>query len=360
MSPSELDNEGRPYDMGRVVVNFNNVGTTYGKKVLKVSGAGYHWEGVRRCVKYLKEELRLGVVGVIFENWKAPDAGRQFVHGVPADIAEMCETVEETPRCAGAHQRSADDEMTLKCAYRRNCRFLDNDNYRDWLMRMRNSSIRDWLSHSQDRLHMKYYFDSVLGCFDTLDGNAEDGIDREAKAACEKRRRRAQSTSLGHMTEVELPRPRSPSIRPSHSGLIPSAAQVGLRMASHTLAAALRASGLHGGVRKAQVDRLRMPPREGKRAAPLVIDLISDDTPFGPKEGSRAVESRHTPSASEQPQKRTRSSKGPVESSCAIANPAVAAEPCAAKPNARRLNVTPVTVDPYGGSTEVATADPYL
>ena len=29
------------------------------------------------------------------------------------------------------HYRSADDEMTIKCAYHRNCRLLDNDNYKD-------------------------------------------------------------------------------------------------------------------------------------------------------------------------------------------------------------------------------------
>ena len=27
--------------------------------------------------------------------------------------------------------RSADDEMTIKCAYHRNCRILDNDNYKE-------------------------------------------------------------------------------------------------------------------------------------------------------------------------------------------------------------------------------------
>ena len=44
--------------------------------------------------------------------------------GVPDDIAKMCETIELTPRITGPHHRSADDEMTIQCAYRRNCRFL--------------------------------------------------------------------------------------------------------------------------------------------------------------------------------------------------------------------------------------------
>ena len=36
---------------------------------------------------------------------------------------------ENTPRWADC--RSADDEVTIKCAYRRNCCILDNDNYKD-------------------------------------------------------------------------------------------------------------------------------------------------------------------------------------------------------------------------------------
>ena len=178
--PLVTDNEGRPYDPSRVVVNFNNVGTTFGKKFMRNEvrqagrGGSFHWEGVRRCVRYLNEELKLLVIGVIFENWKGTDDmdKPRSVEGVPGDIWDMCEFIEETPRSAGFHQRSADDEMTIKCAYRRNCRMLDNDNYRDWLKVLRNEQMRAWLEHSQARIHMKYYFDSGLGCFETLDGNA--------------------------------------------------------------------------------------------------------------------------------------------------------------------------------------------
>ncbi|CAK0794240.1 unnamed protein product [Prorocentrum cordatum] len=60
--------------------------------------------------------------------------------------------------------------MTIKCAYRRNCRFLDNDNYQDWLRALHNPRQRAWLESNQEKLHMKYYFDS-LGFFETLDGN---------------------------------------------------------------------------------------------------------------------------------------------------------------------------------------------
>merc|ERR1719316_2608798 len=95
----------------------------------------FHWEGVRLCVKHLTARLQMRVIGVIFQNWVgldgALDALREVV-GVPADIASLCDNIEETPRICGSHQRSADDEMTIKMAQRRNCRMLDNDNYRDW------------------------------------------------------------------------------------------------------------------------------------------------------------------------------------------------------------------------------------
>eukprot|EP00927_Polykrikos_kofoidii_P082736 TRINITY_DN8302_c1_g1_i1.p1 TRINITY_DN8302_c1_g1~~TRINITY_DN8302_c1_g1_i1.p1 ORF type:complete len:1233 (-),score=226.89 TRINITY_DN8302_c1_g1_i1:48-3746(-) len=161
------------YDMQTVVVNFANVGATFAKKVLSKSastGRMFDWEGVRRCVRFLRHELGMKPVGVVFENFSGPDNGR-VTYDIPADIRKLCDSVEETPRLTGRHHKSADDEMTIKCAYRRNCCFMDNDNYRDWLQELRNAKIRSWLQESQDLLQMRYFFDSALGSFDTLDGN---------------------------------------------------------------------------------------------------------------------------------------------------------------------------------------------
>merc|ERR1712056_174125 len=87
----------------------------------------------------------------------------------------MCEvsggSIELTPRVTGQQHRSADDEMTIKCAYRRNCRFLDNDNYHDWRGTLHDEGIRLWLEHCQEFLQVRFYFDTGLGTFDTLDGN---------------------------------------------------------------------------------------------------------------------------------------------------------------------------------------------
>eukprot|EP00928_Gymnodinium_smaydae_P003147 TRINITY_DN11124_c1_g2_i1.p1 TRINITY_DN11124_c1_g2~~TRINITY_DN11124_c1_g2_i1.p1 ORF type:complete len:1069 (-),score=324.04 TRINITY_DN11124_c1_g2_i1:95-3301(-) len=170
------DGEGRPYDLSRVVVNFANVGTTYGRKVLQKEKPQFSYEGVRRCVKFLTEKRKLTVVGVILEHFWAVDEGDQYVNGVPKDIEAMCESIELTPRIYGPQHRSADDEMTIKCAYRRNCRFLDNDNYRDWRATMHDEAIRSWFEKSQNLLQMRYYFDAGLGSFDTLDGNVSPAL----------------------------------------------------------------------------------------------------------------------------------------------------------------------------------------
>ena len=74
-------------------------------------------------------------------------------------------------RCVvGDRHKSADDEMTIKVAYKRNCRFLDNDNYRDWLESMQTSKHGIWLQHCQEILHMVYFWDSQTGDFEIFDG----------------------------------------------------------------------------------------------------------------------------------------------------------------------------------------------
>jgi len=173
-----VDDQGRPIDLQRVIVNFINVGTTYGKQVLKRfdiegSNPSFHWQGVRLCVKHLHDKCFMNVIGVIFQDWRGCDGDvlqPDLVVGIPPDIRIMCEHVEETPRICGSHQKDADDEMTIKMAQRRNCRIMDNDNYRDWAKHHPDPEIRCWLKHSRPRVQMNYYFDMLLGTFETLDG----------------------------------------------------------------------------------------------------------------------------------------------------------------------------------------------
>lgn len=179
------DKDGRPYDLETVVVNFANVGSSYGERVLKRDKTKnqhlFDWDGVRKCVHNLTSELGLKVVGCLFENWRGPDRSGPYVT-MPSDIRAMCSSVQETPKLTGCNHRSADDEMTIKCAYLRNCRFMDNDNYRDWLERMQDEKVKKWLHSNQQLLQMRYFFDSDLGVFNTLDGNVSIGaLSRSAR-----------------------------------------------------------------------------------------------------------------------------------------------------------------------------------
>jgi len=169
------DNQGRPFDLTHVVVNFANVGSTYGVRVLKRDNSKkkqtlMDYEGVRRCLQHLTASCGLKIIGVVYENFRAENEFGKAVWDPPNDVTAMCESIELTPRVTGSQHKSADDEMTIKCAYRRNCRFLDNDNYADWLQKMPNETIRQWLEKYQEFLQMRFYFDTN-GTFDTLDGN---------------------------------------------------------------------------------------------------------------------------------------------------------------------------------------------
>uniref|UniRef100_A0A7S2VIX3 DCD domain-containing protein n=1 Tax=Zooxanthella nutricula TaxID=1333877 RepID=A0A7S2VIX3_9DINO len=177
------DKEGRQYNLQLVVVNFANVGASYASTVLKKDNKRgdrlFDWEGVRKCLKCLTQELGLQAVGCIMENYWGPDNG-SAQKPIPDDIRAMCSSIQETPSLTGKNHKSADDEMTIKCAWRRNCRFMDNDNYRDWLKEMRDNRVRNWIENHQEMLQMRYFFDSDLGTFDTLDGNVPMGLLAEA------------------------------------------------------------------------------------------------------------------------------------------------------------------------------------
>jgi len=172
------DTEGRKYNLQTVVINFANVGATYSKKCLgrdpetgkNMQHGLLDWEGVRRCCRYFKSK-GMKIVAVIHENFTATDNNSVQKRPLPQDIEKLCESVEETPRLPGEHNKSADDEMTIKCAHRRNCRFLDNDHYRDWKQQLRDDDCRRWLGTHADLLQMRYYFDKGMGSFDLLEGN---------------------------------------------------------------------------------------------------------------------------------------------------------------------------------------------
>jgi len=169
------DTLGRPFSLREIVVNFANVGASYGVKVLGREGTGlFDWDGVRKACRFLKHERGWKVTGVINENYTGRDQAQGGNNSIrlPQDIKQLCDgDVLETPRITTSNHSSADDEMTIKCAYRRNSRFLDNDNYRDWLTQLHDDKIREWLNTYQDLLHTRYFFDKATGDFDLIEGN---------------------------------------------------------------------------------------------------------------------------------------------------------------------------------------------
>ena len=68
------------------------------------------------------------ITGMVYVNFRGFDGGWPDMF-LPQDIEEMC-SMEKCPRLDGAPD--ADDELAIQIATRRNCLFLDNDNYRDW------------------------------------------------------------------------------------------------------------------------------------------------------------------------------------------------------------------------------------
>jgi len=199
-----------------VIVNFTNVGTTFATQFYPQTAAdglapSFHWEGVRLCVKFLRGKRGLDVIGVVFQNQIGCDGqpdGLQEIVGIPGDICENCLCVQEAPRSCSSRQRHADVEMTIKLAFRRHCRFLDNDNYRDWAKHHPDAKIRHWLKQNRKDLQMNYYFDQMLRCFETLDGivasrDASPSVASRASSAdssrsCREERQHIQGTVKSH------------------------------------------------------------------------------------------------------------------------------------------------------------------
>lgn len=71
-------------------------------------------------------QVRLGRCGIGCEP--SPHRRKRRSHFSALGSVVAKEQVEEAPRLP--HQKSTDDEVTIKLAVRLNCRIMDNDNYR--------------------------------------------------------------------------------------------------------------------------------------------------------------------------------------------------------------------------------------
>jgi len=175
----EYDVEGRQYALDYVVVNFADVGARYGEQMLSDTAKSvqrgtvdrsFHWQGVRTCLQYLTGVASLKVIGVMPQTpvwYDGPMNAVYFVSGIPQDIRELCEHIEETPRIVTGASFKTQEEMTIKLAYRRNCRILDSSDYSSWVheRHLREKNIRYWLHRAQEVLHMHYRFNmNVTPC----------------------------------------------------------------------------------------------------------------------------------------------------------------------------------------------------
>lgn len=98
------------------MVNFANIGATFGTQVLKRTEDLFDWDGVRRAVRHLTEAKKLKVVGVILQDFKARDfCPRDSGHSqkrvsVPSDVRDLCDELVEVPRGGKGKYKSIDDE----------------------------------------------------------------------------------------------------------------------------------------------------------------------------------------------------------------------------------------------------------
>lgn len=172
------DLEGRPYDLHSVVVNFVDVGMSYVKSVLaknpKHKGDDFDWEGVRRCVRYLRAEREMEIFGIIPEDFQGQDGGSGHRCGLPIDIQLMCEMVEEALPSPYSGEAGAAREMTIERAYTKNCLYVDGGVNSSGLLTC-HAKCRAWLTRCMELLQLRYYFDSKLATFDVFDGNVGTG-----------------------------------------------------------------------------------------------------------------------------------------------------------------------------------------
>jgi len=167
------DNKGRVCDMEQVIVNFSSVGATYARTLHDGSLKGdvcFDWEGVRQCVRFLRDKLGLRVTGVVSEALHGPDMGSKASFSLPFDIRMMCQSVEEaedTPSLEPDPRRAA-SLMVAQLAYQNNCRLI-SDNTGDKLQRLCDEGCRTWLRSCRRLLLMRYFFDRESGMFETPD-----------------------------------------------------------------------------------------------------------------------------------------------------------------------------------------------
>merc|ERR1712008_205633 len=89
-------------------------------------GDDFDWEGVRRCVRYLRTEREMDIFGIVPESFQGHDSGSGRRSSLPLDIQLMCEQVEEAEPEPYAGEQGSSRETTVQRAYEKNCLIVDS------------------------------------------------------------------------------------------------------------------------------------------------------------------------------------------------------------------------------------------
>lgn len=133
-----------------VVLNCANIGCSYGEHVLGRTTEKFVWEGVLAAYNFY---VRAGMVvhAIVGERLLNRTAGDLKGEGLRSSLVVIPSRDE---------MRDNDDLSTLQEAEKYHCQFVDNDNYRDWFVRLKDRPrLRQWFERYKGALHVAYYFD---------------------------------------------------------------------------------------------------------------------------------------------------------------------------------------------------------
>eukprot|EP00434_Breviolum_minutum_P033610 symbB.v1.2.029741.t2/scaffold3290.1/size59655/4 len=144
-----------------IVLNCANIGCAFGgnqEQHGKNSGK-FDWSGVEHAFNFYNQKGY--IIHAIIGQRLLHKAGRDRIS------AKLKEALVVIP--SRDDMRDNDDFSTILEAYKYKCPFVDNDNYRDWGMRIKDPEVAKWYGQNKTHLHVAYYFDR-FGNFTPLKG----------------------------------------------------------------------------------------------------------------------------------------------------------------------------------------------
>ena len=164
------------FDATRVVLNAANIGH-YSREPGAVASA-FDWARVEAAVAYY---LGRGVRPMVVVRTKKL---RAVSPDVPAAVRPHLVPVPDR------REHDNDDLFTMRIAHERNCQYVDNDRYRDWVRAKLPAPLAAWQKATCDALHVAFVLD-VDGAFvpdklplSVAPAPASPGAAASSRAAC--------------------------------------------------------------------------------------------------------------------------------------------------------------------------------